>query len=112
MQSVISMVKQARSNAKLYEEMLAAGYTDGEFPAWWFSPARDGQTPAQTPAQTEPAADGTLKQAQLAEDGSARQGEQGYDPTPPQKPASREGGLGRPTPAEPSRTQPSSATLS
>ena len=67
LQSVSSMLKQARFNATLYEEMLAAGYTDAEFPAWWFSPAREAE-PRQTPAQPgEPAADGTLKQAQLAE---------------------------------------------
>ncbi len=85
MQSVISMVKQARSNAKLYEEMLVAGYTDGEFPAWWFSPARGAGT-TETPAQR------TLTDAEVAEGAEDRKdtlGEEGYDPTIPRTPPPR-----------------------
>jgi hypothetical protein len=45
--SVVSMLKQARSNRTLYEQMLEAGYTDAEFPAWWFSP-RSGRADSGT----------------------------------------------------------------
>jgi len=86
------MIKQARFNATLYEEMLEAGYTDGEFPAWWFSPAREAEL-RQDPAQR------TLTQAEgaeVAEDGRDTLGEEGYDPTPPRTPAPKEAGLGRP----------------
>ncbi len=57
------MIKQARSNATLYEEMLAAGYTDGEFPAWWFSPAREAQRRQDSARMAEPRQDS----AQVAE---------------------------------------------
>jgi hypothetical protein len=57
-QSVISMVKQARMNAKLYEWMVQAGYSDEEFPAWWYSPARDAEeSQLQAKASQPPAED-------------------------------------------------------
>ena len=120
------MIKQARSNATLYAEMLAAGYTDEEFPEWWFSPARGAGTTQAEPAeitlkQAEPA-EVTLKQAEQAEDGRDKQGEEAYDPTPPRTPASREGRPALPASAQPSdairsdpalsHAQPTSATFS
>jgi len=118
LQSVSSMLKQARSNATLCEEMLAAGYTDGEFPAWWFSPAREAEL-RQAPAQrTLEQAEGTLtlaEQAQVAEGGRDTLGEEGYDPTPPRTPAPKEAGLGRPplaSASDPSAAEPPSAALS
>ena len=38
---VASMVDNAQNSKKLYEEMRRAGYEDSEFPAWWYSPARN-----------------------------------------------------------------------
>ena len=125
--SVSSMIKQARSNATLYEEMLAAGYTDGEFPAWWFSPSREAE-PRQDPAQrTLKQAQRTLTEAEVAEgaeDGRDTLGEEGYDPTPPRTPTPKEAEPGRPAlkpasvptaaivPSEPSTLPPASATFS
>jgi len=77
------MIKQARSNATLYNEMLEAGYTDGEFPDWWFSPARGAKT-AQVPGED---AEG----AKVRKDTQKVEGEEGYDPTPPETPTPREG---------------------
>ena len=34
--SVISIIRHAKQTRSLYEDMLAAVYTDGEFPAWWY----------------------------------------------------------------------------
>ena len=108
MNSVSSMIKQARSNATLYEEMLAAGYTNGEFPAWWFSPAQEAEL-RQTPAQR------TLKQAEQAQqagEGRDKQGEEAYDPPPPRTPAPREGRPAIPASAQLSAAEPASAALS
>ncbi len=40
--SVNSMIRHAKQNAKLYEEMVELGYSEESFPVWWYSPARDG----------------------------------------------------------------------
>ena len=141
LQSISSMLKQARSNATLCEEMLAAGYTDGEFPAWWFSPAREAEPrqdsaqrtleqaqlrqapaqPRQTPAQrTLEQAQRTLTEAEVAEgaeDGRETQGEEGYVPTPPRSPPPKEGRPTIPSSAQLSDpalsvAQPASATFS
>ena len=40
--SVNSMIRHAKQNAKLYEEMVELGYSDKSFPVWWYSPAREG----------------------------------------------------------------------
>ena len=37
---VMSMISQARRNPKLYDDLRGLGYTDEEFPEWWYSPAR------------------------------------------------------------------------
>jgi hypothetical protein len=135
--SVNSMIRYAKGNAKLYEEMLAAGYTDGEFPSWWFSPARVAEL-RQDPAQR------TLTDAEVAEGAEDRidvdkaegaEGAEGYDPTPPRIPTPREAESGRPAlksasvptaasvpsapshaqpaiPAQPSQPMPHSAMLS
>jgi len=106
---------------------------------WWFSPARDAETaqfsaerrqiPAEctqaaaeqshTPAEhTQTPAQRTLTEAEVAEvaeDGRDRQGEEGYNPTPPRTPAPKEGSLGRPplaSASDPSEAEPPSAALS
>jgi hypothetical protein len=38
---VVGMISQAKSNKKLYNDLIRAGYEDSEFPSWWYSPARD-----------------------------------------------------------------------
>jgi hypothetical protein len=40
--SVNSMIRHAKQNAMLYEEMVELGYLDESFPVWWYSPAREG----------------------------------------------------------------------
>jgi len=105
LQSVSSMTKQARSNAKLYEEMLEAGYTDEEFPDWWYSPARGAKT-AQVPGKD---AEG----AEVRIDVDKVEGVEAYDPTPPRQPASREGRPALPAQrSDPIRSDPIRSTLS
>ena len=109
--SVISIIRHAKQNAKLYEEMVELGYSDESFPVWWFSPARGAGT-TETPAQR------TLTDAEVAEGAEDRTdtlGEEGYDLTPPRTPTPREAGLGRPALAPASdakRLERESATLS
>ncbi len=31
------MIRHAKQNAKLYEEMVALGFSDESFPVWWYS---------------------------------------------------------------------------
>ena len=40
--SVNSMIRYAKLNAMLYEEMVELGYSDDSFPVWWYSPGRVG----------------------------------------------------------------------
>ncbi len=35
--TVNSMIRHAKQNAKLYEEMVELGYSDESFPVWWYS---------------------------------------------------------------------------
>jgi len=92
--SVASMIKQAASNATLYDKMLAAGYTDGEFPSWGYSPGRASGEGGET-VDVLAAAGKTVDV--LAEGGEPSievdkvEGVDGYDPTPPQTPAPKEG---------------------
>ncbi len=48
--SVNAMIRHAKQNAKLYEEMVELGYSDESFPVWWYSPGREG-TGAKTVGQ-------------------------------------------------------------
>ena len=98
------MVKQAASNPVLYEQMLKAGYTDEEFPAWWYSPARGAGAAQEAKKEGEPA-----EGAEVSIKKQSEESEEGYDVTPPRQPASREGIPGRPTlpvPAHPSDAEP------
>ena len=38
---VIGMISQAKRNRKLYDRLIVQGYSDDEFPVWWYSPARE-----------------------------------------------------------------------
>ena len=87
LQSVISMLKQARFNAKLYEDMLKAGYTDGEFPAWWFSPGRASGEGAKAGETVDVPAEG----GEPSIDVDKVDGVEGYEVVPPKTPAPREG---------------------
>lgn len=85
--SVNSMIRHAKLNSTLYEEMIALGYLDKSFPVWWYSPGREG-TKAKTVGQGGTTGEGG---EQIA--GRSTELEEGEDfaPTPPDIPASREG---------------------
>ena len=75
------MINQVKNNDVLYRDLRALGYEDDKIPAWWYSPGRDVAEGAET-LQT------------VAEAGEGRtevEGEEGYDPTPPRIPATKEG---------------------
>ena len=98
------MVKQAASNPVLYEQMLKAGYTDKEFPAWWYSPAQEAGAAQEAKKEGEPA-----EGAEVSITKQSEESEEGYEVTPPRQPASREGRQGRPplpVPAHPTYAEP------
>ena len=85
--SVNSMIRHAKLNAKLYEEMVGLGYLDKSFPVWWYSPAREG-TEAKTVEQPRT----TLEEGEQIEGTRTELEEgEGYEPTPPDTPAPKEG---------------------
>jgi hypothetical protein len=77
--SVNSMIQHTKLNATLYEEMVELGYSDGEFPVWWYSPGREG-----TGAKTVGQGGTTLKEGEQIE-GRRTELQEGedYAPTPP-----------------------------
>ena len=85
--SVASMIKQAASNANLYDKLLAAGYTDGEFPNWWYSPGRASGEGAKVGKTVDVPAEG----GELSIEVDKVEGVEGYEETPPRQPAPREG---------------------
>ena len=52
----MAMMNQARRNPNLYADLRKLGYTDEEFPDWWYSPARSTEikTDEATIKQEEP----------------------------------------------------------
>ena len=97
--SVSSMIRHAKLNKKLYAEMVALGYSDATFPAWWYSPGREGT-------------EGTIGQEgeQIEERGSEGRKGKDFAPTHPDTPLPSEAGLGRPPlplPAPSSQVVPS-----
>jgi len=109
--SVNSMIRHAKQNAKLYEEMVALGYSDESFPVWWYSPAREGtevKTIGQGGTTLQEGEQGgtTLQEGEQIEGRSTELQEgEGFAPTPPDTPAPREG-----RPALP-ESSPSSSSL-
>ena len=102
------MIKYAKTNPRLYEEMVALGYSDKSFPVWWFSPANAEGKGAQRSSESSPSLNEQAK-AKIA--GSSSQ-EEAFDPTPPDKPVTREPGS-RPqlsAPASSSQLQPAPAS--
>jgi len=73
------MIRHAKLNNKLYEEMVKAGYADEAFPVWWYSPAREGTT-GETGAEG-----GTDKEEgeQIEQPRTVGEEEDPYAPTPP-----------------------------
>ena len=56
--SVNAMIKHAKTNPRLYEDMVKLGYSDSTFPSWWYSPARDGTEGQQVEQQRIDAEEG------------------------------------------------------
>ena len=85
--SVNSMIRHAKLNATLYEEMVALGYSDESFPVWWYSPGREG-TKAKTVEQG-----GTTEEEgeQIAGRRTESGEEEDFAPTPPDTPIPKEG---------------------
>jgi len=81
------MLNQARNNQNLYHDLLNIGFTDEEFPEWWYSPARnqpdDAGTTVKHPDKVE------LKSDQLEQDGT-------LTPATPKTPVPKEEVRGRP----------------
>jgi len=84
--SVNSMIRHAKQNAKLYEEMVELGYLDESFPVWWYSPGREG-TMAKTAGQPRT----TAEEGEQIE-GRRTESKEGEDfaPTPPDTPVPKE----------------------
>ena len=80
--SVNSMIRHAKQNAKLYEEMVAIGYSDTTFPAWWYSPARDG---TEVQEVEQPRTEVQEDEETVGKRTPAKAGEE-YAPTPPDQP--------------------------
>ena len=113
--SVNSMIRHAKGNAKLYEEMVALGYSDDSFPVWWYSPGREG-TEAKTVGQggttlQEGEQGGTTLQEgeQIAGRGTELQEGEDFAPTPPDTPVPKEArpALPESSPSSPSQPVPS-----
>jgi hypothetical protein len=116
--SVNAMIKHAKTNPRLYEDMVELGYSDSTFPSWWYSPARDGTEGQQVEQQRIDAEEGRTGAQEGEETAGKRtqtQAEAGYAPTPPDKPRPKEA---RPTrlpvrePAPASDALPASAPAS
>ena len=92
--SVNSMIQHAKLNTKLYEEMIELGYSDDAFPVWWYSPGREG-----TEAKTVGQGGTTAKEGEQIEGRRTETEEgEGYEPTPPDTPAPKEGRPALPAP--------------
>ena len=100
--SVNSMIRHAKGNAKLYEEMVELGYSDESFPVWWYSPGRAGQEGDAVEQQGITGHEGE----QIAEKGIEGREEEDFEPTPPDTPAPREGRLARPALPLPAKVCP------
>ena len=86
---VNAMIKHAKTNPRLYEDMVELGYSDSTFPSWWYSPARDGTEGQQVEQQRIDAEEGRTG-AQEGEETAGRRtervGGEEYAPTPPDQP--------------------------
>ena len=116
--SVNAMIKHAKTNPRLYEDMVELGYSDSTFPSWWYSPARDGTEGQQEGEETQEDAQHRTSVQEGEETAGKRtqtQAEARYAPTPPDKPRPKEA---RPTrlpvrePAPASDALPASAPAS
>jgi hypothetical protein len=86
--SVNAMIKHAKTNPRLYEDMVELGYSDSTFPAWWYSPGREGIVVKEA---EDGGQDGTTLE-EGGENGGKRtqsKGEEAYEPTPPDTPKPR-----------------------
>jgi len=92
----------------LYEEMVKEVYSDGEFPVWWYSPAREGTTAKTVEQPRTTSEEGEEIEGRRTE---TKEGE-GYEPTPPDTPAPREGRPALPASSLRSDTIRSDAPLS
>jgi hypothetical protein len=103
--SAISMIRHAKINAGLYQEMRTAGYADEEFPEWWFSPARvDVEQDRLVSSEVEQE---RLVSSEVESDELKSSDVEVLTPATPRIPAPREEGLGRPV----LRTQDDSTQL-
>ena len=116
--SVNAMIKHAKTNPRLYEDMVKLGYSDSTFPSWWYSPARDGTEGQQVEQQRIDAEEGRTD-AQEGEETAGRrtqtEGAKAYAPTPPDTPIPKEPRPTIPTvqvPATASDALPASAPAS
>ena len=99
------MIRHAKGNAKLYEEMVELGYSDKSFPVWWYSPGREG-TEGTTLQEGEQGGT-TLKEGeQIEERGREGREEEDFAPTLPDIPVPREARPALPGSSPPSPSQP------
>ena len=106
--SVNSMIRHAKGNAKLYEEMVALGYSDDSFPVWWYSPGREG-----TEAKTVGQGGTTLQEGeQIAGRGTELKEGEDFAPTPPDTPVPKEARPALSESVHPSVSQRRSASVS